>query len=66
MKSTYENKWGHIRRPKKGNSARKNAKRLEAEARQKFWNSLTLQQKLLELSNRPGNCAKQIKKLIGQ
>jgi hypothetical protein len=41
----------------------KDQKRLEAEARNERWSGLPIKSQIKELKKRPGNCAKQLKRL---
>jgi hypothetical protein len=44
----------------------KQEKRLDAVTRNITWNNLTKEQKLAELANRPGKCAKQIARILNK
>ena len=44
----------------------KQMKRQEADARNNYWTSLSINQKLTRLAARPGNCEKQIKRIETQ
>jgi len=59
---SYERRWGHSR-TRRFMHEDKARRRIEAIERNQAWNDLTINEKLLELARRPGNCAKQIKRL---
>lgn len=55
---SYERRWGHSR-TRRFMHEDKARRRIEAIERNQAWQSMTPEQKMIELMRRPGNCAKQ-------
>jgi hypothetical protein len=64
MKSTYQKRWGHERKPHHGNKTRREQKRLEAEERQKYYDSLSRAEKLQLIHFRRGQSSRELERVL--